>query len=63
MKTLKEDILKNAITEAAWKDLIEAVKISKTQSSEIAKKNAENRIKHHPAIITTLEMSNWDFFG
>lgn len=67
MKTLIENttssLQKNAITELAWKELIEAVKPSTGHTSEIAKNNARNRIKHHPAIITTLEMSHWGFFS
>lgn len=53
----------NAITGTAWKELIEAIKPGNIKGSEVAKNNARNRIKHHPAIITTLEMSNWEFFG
>ncbi|PBQ30480.1 hypothetical protein CNR22_01420 [Sphingobacteriaceae bacterium] len=63
MKTLNETPVPTSSTDLAWKELMEVIRPVKSEISEIAKTNAKNRIKHHPAIITTLEMANWELFG
>ena len=57
---------KNALTALAWQELILAIK-PKSSSGSIScpKKQVANEraAVTHPALITTAELGNWEFFG
>jgi len=62
METLIKNYKDNEEIELAWKELIEALKPMTKKENTSTKFNSV-KTHHHPALITTSELANWEMLG
>lgn len=64
---LTKDTEKEAMRELAWKEFVEAIKpgnaVIAPRLADTLKTKKSKKAIYHPALITSLELGNWELFG